>query len=59
MEAMAGLGIFGIVLFIFVSILPWIAMMCIWSNTGRTAKNTERLLAEIKDRHGLPGENHG
>jgi len=50
MDAMAGIGLVGILIVGVVSILPWIALMCIWSNTSRTARFTEKCWHELKGR---------
>lgn len=37
-DMFAGIGIVGLLIAIVITILPFIALMCIWSNTGETAK---------------------
>lgn len=53
MNALTGLGLVGMLIVGLISILPWVALMCIWSNTGKTAKNTEKMLAEMKRASGV------
>ena len=60
---MEGIGLgFGIIVFlvgVLIAIMPFIALMCCWSNTGETAKYTKmmwELECEIRGRNPKNGK---
>lgn len=50
---MEGFGIFALLVMLFFGLMPFIALMCIWSNTGKTADYTGKLWNAYARVHGL------
>lgn len=49
---MEGVGIITALMMLFFGLMPFIALMCIWSNTGKTAHYTELLWRAVCEDEG-------